>query len=69
MLQKREKNKVAAERCRVKRRENVQKTRAEYDENLELNESLQADIVRMTEECRMLQEILRSHHCILKSHA
>ncbi len=69
MLQKREKNKAAAERCRVKRRENIQKTRAEYDEHLELNEALQADIHHLRDEFTMLQELLRSHQCMLKSRA
>ena len=69
VLQKREKNKAAAERCRVKRRENIQKTRAEYDEHLELNEALQADIHHLRDEFTMLQELLRSHQCMLKSHA
>lgn len=69
VLQKREKNKAAAERCRVKRRENVQKTRVEYDENLELNEALQADIQRLQEERQLLQDLLHNHRCTLKSHA
>lgn len=68
VLQKREKNKAAAERCRVKRRENVEKTRADYDDNLELNESLQADILQLKEERKMLQELLNSHNCVLNIH-
>lgn len=66
MLTKREKNKVAAEKCRVKRREKVQQIRAEYDDYLEANESLEAEIQRLEEEKQLLQELLEKHHCVIK---
>ena len=69
VLQKREKNKAAAERCRIKRRENVQKTRTEYEDYLEANETLESDIQTLKEEVKMLQDILNNHHCVLKSQA
>ena len=66
VLNKREKNKVAAEKCRVKRREKVQQTRAEYEDYLEANESLEAEIRKLMEEKAMLQELLDNHNCVLK---
>lgn len=66
VLQKREKNKVAAEKCRVKRRVKVQQTRAEYDEYLEINENLDVEIRRLKEERQMLEDILNGHKCNLK---
>jgi len=53
----------------VKRRENIQKTRAEYDEHLELNETLLAEIQRLNEERKMLQELFKNHQCLLKAHS
>lgn len=69
VLQKREKNKAAAERCRVKRRENIQKTRAEYEDYLEMNESLEADVLKLKEERKMLQDLLNNHRCVLELRA
>jgi len=66
VLSKREKNKVAAEKCRIKRRENVQRVRAEYDEYLEANEALESQIQKAKEEVEMLQKLLDNHHCIVK---
>ena len=66
VLSKREKNKIAAEKCRVKRRENVQRVRAEYDEYLEANEALESQIQRAKEEVQRLQELLDNHHCVIK---
>ena len=69
VLQKREKNKVAAEKCRVKRRMKVQQTRAEYDDYLEANENLDTEIRRLKEERQMLEEALKGHKCMLQIHA
>lgn len=66
VLHKREKNKVAAEKCRVKRREKVQQMRAEYDEFLEANEALESDIQRLRELKEQLEEIMENHHCVVK---
>ncbi len=68
VLQKREKNKVAAEKCRVKRREKVEQTRSEYYDCQEANESLEAQIKQLREEKLMLQKLLDAHHCV-KQHA
>jgi cell division protein FtsB len=65
-LQKREKNKVAAEKCRIKRRDRVQQTRSEYDCYVEANETLDAQIRRLKEERQMLEDILKGHTCNLK---
>ena len=65
MLHKREKNKVAAEKCRVKRRENVQRIRSDYDECLEASEELEAQIRSLKEEHQLLQQLLENHHCVL----
>ena len=66
VLSKREKNKIAAEKCRIKRRENVQRVRAEYDEYLEANEALESQIQRAKEEVQRLQELLDNHRCVIK---
>ncbi len=65
VLQKREKNKVAAEKCRVKRRDKVQQTRVEYDDYLEANEELDAEVRRLKEERQMLEDVLKGHTCTL----
>lgn len=65
VLQKREKNKVAAEKCRVKRRERNQEIRAQYEDFLEANEELESQIRKLREEHRVLQELLENHSCIL----
>ncbi len=69
VLHKREKNKLAAEKCRVKRREKVQQIRIEYDEYLEANEALEADLARLKEEKEMLQNLLENHHCVINMKA
>lgn len=66
VLQKREKNKVAAEKCRIKRRDKVQQTRSEYDIFLEANENLESEIRHLKEERQMLEDILKGHTCALK---
>lgn len=66
VLHKREKNKLAAEKCRVKRREKVQKIRIEYDDLLEANEALEAELAKLNEEKEMIQNLLDNHHCLLK---
>lgn len=66
VLQKREKNKVAAEKCRIKRRDKVQQTRAEYNNFLEANETLEAEIRHLKEERQMLEDVLKGHVCTLK---
>lgn len=66
VLHKREKNKVAAEKCRVKRREKVQQMRAEYDEFLEANEALESDIQQLRELKEQLEEIMENHQCVVK---
>ena len=66
VLSKREKNKVAAEKCRIKRRENVQRVRAEYDDYLEANEALESQIQKARDEVEMLQKLFDTHNCIIK---
>lgn len=66
VLQKREKNKVAAEKCRVKRRERNQEIRAQYEDYLEANEELESQIRKLREEHRILQELLESHSCVMQ---
>lgn len=67
IIQKREKNKVAAEKCRIKRRERNQEIRVQYDEYLEANEELETQIKKLREEQRILQELLDNHACVLKA--
>ena len=66
VLQKREKNKVAAEKCRIKRREKTLQTRAEYEDYLETNENLEAEVQRLKELQQALQDLLDSHHCVIR---
>ena len=66
VLQKREKNKVAAEKCRIKRREKTLQTRAEYEDYLETNENLEAEVQRLKELRQALQDLLDSHHCVIR---
>ncbi len=66
VLQKREKNKVAAEKCRVKRREQVQGIRVEYEEYLVANETLEANIANLQEEKDKLELLLKTHNCVLQ---
>jgi hypothetical protein len=67
VLQKREKNKVAAEKCRIKRREKNHEIRLEYEEHLVANEDLESQIRKLREEYRVLQELLDSHPCVLQT--
>ena len=63
VLQKREKNKHAAEKCRVKRREQIQHVRLEYDDYLESNEALEKEIKRLRDEKDQLEKLLTEHPC------
>ena len=67
VIQKREKNKVAAEKCRIKRREHTQEIRVQYEEYLEANEELEGQIRELREEQRVLQELLENHGCVLQT--
>lgn len=67
ILQKREKNKVAAEKCRIKRRERNHEIRMQYEEYLVANEELESQIKKLREEHRVLQELLDNHHCVLQT--
>ena len=64
LLMKREKNKRAAEKCRVKRKEESVKVRQEYDEFLDVNESLQSEIRKLAQEKERLETILKEHNCV-----
>ena len=66
VIHKREKNKVAAEKCRIKRREKMQLVRIEYEEYLEANESLEKDLKKLKEERDQLEQLLKTHNCIIK---
>jgi len=61
---KREKNKKAAEKCRVKRKEESIRIRQEYEEYSDANESLQAEIRKLAQEKEKLEAILKEHNCI-----
>ena len=67
VIQKREKNKVAAEKCRVKRRDKVQEIRGQYEDYLEANEELESQIRQLREEQRVLQELLENHSCVMQT--
>lgn len=63
VVHKREKNKVAAEKCRVKRREKMHHVRIEYEEYLESNEDLEKEIMMLQEERDRLELLLKQHSC------
>lgn len=67
VLQKREKNKVAAEKCRVKRREKMHHVRIEYEEYLESNEALEKEIRTLQEERDHLELLLKQHNCVQRA--
>ena len=67
IIQKREKNKVAAEKCRIKRRERNHEIRVQYEEYLVANEELESQIRKLREEQRVLQELLDNHSCVLQT--
>jgi len=64
LLLKREKNKRAAEKCRIKRKEESVKIRQEYEEYLEVNETLQSEIRKLAQEKERLETILKEHNCV-----
>lgn len=64
LLLKREKNKKAAEKCRIKRKEESMKIRQEYEEYLDANESLQSEIRKLAQEKEKLETILKEHNCV-----
>ena len=57
---------MAAEKCRIKRRQKVHQTRNEYDGFMDVNDSLDAEIRRLKEEKQMLEEALSEHKCCLQ---
>ena len=67
VVHKREKNKVAAEKCRVKRREKNHEIRMQYEEYLVANEELESQIRKLREEYRDLQELVDNHPCVLQT--
>lgn len=65
---RRERNKVAASKCRKKRKEHV-KTLVEASEELELqNSDLQGQISKLQAEIKQLEFMLDSHSCAKYSH-
>ena len=64
LLLKREKNKKAAEKCRIKRKEESMRIRQEYEEYLDANETLQSEIRKLAQEKERLETILKEHNCV-----
>lgn len=67
VIAKREKNKAAAEKCRVKRKEKVQRVRTEYEDCVEENEALEAEVRKLREEYQIIRELFDKHHCVCNS--
>lgn len=67
VIAKREKNKAAAEKCRVKRKEKVQRVRTEYEDCVEENEALEVEVRKLREEYQNVRELFDSHHCVCNS--
>lgn len=57
---KRERNKLAAQKCRIKRREQVQQIQVKYSEYLDAIKTLQAELTRLEEEDEVLQRLLEN---------
>jgi len=60
---RRERNKVAASRCRVKRKCHVKKLLKESDELTRANNSLQNEIEQLEYERNKLEGVIRNHVC------
>ncbi|XP_012559063.2 jun dimerization protein 2 isoform X1 [Hydra vulgaris] len=64
---RRERNKVAASKCRNKRKEHIKCLMKESDDMENKNVDLQTEISSLQAEIRELECILDSHTCIMKS--
>ena len=67
VIAKREKNKAAAEKCRVKRKEKVQGVRTEYDNCVEEREALEAEVRKLREEYQNVRKLFEGHQCVCNS--
>jgi len=63
--QRREKNKLAASKCRNKKREQINNTKQEYDRVNQSNNIMEREIARLKAEKNQLQQSLASHQCAL----
>lgn len=61
---RRERNKVAASRCRVKRKHHVRKLLKESDELTKSNNYLEAVIDKLQNEKLLLEKAIRTHDCM-----
>jgi len=62
---RREKNKIAASKCRNKKRDIVKTTRQQYDAFNHDNSQLESEISMLKKEKRMLLQTLNSHDCVI----
>ena len=60
---RRERNKVAAEKCRIKRREKSGQIRQEMSVLTRSNEELEQEVIRLRNEMQSLQQMLCTHQC------
>eukprot|EP00118_Oscarella_pearsei_P005390 m.24763 g.24763 ORF g.24763 m.24763 type:complete len:285 (+) comp28676_c1_seq1:2758-3612(+) len=62
---RREKNKVAAAKCRIKRRDHSKQLKEDYEDLEKGNGDLHVTISGLLEEVEKLKEVLTSHQCML----
>eukprot|EP00117_Sycon_ciliatum_P044216 scpid74682/ scgid6207/ len=60
---RRQRNKQAAERCRIKRREKSSQIRQELTLLTRSNDELEQEVIRLRSEMQGLQQMLCNHHC------
>ncbi|XP_078351363.1 uncharacterized protein LOC144636094 [Oculina patagonica] len=63
---RRERNKIAAFKCRQRRKEHMQKLQDESDELNSENSSLERELVALKAQKEQLEKMFRSHACVLK---
>ncbi|KAJ7374332.1 bZIP Maf transcription factor [Desmophyllum pertusum] len=63
---RRERNKVAAFKCRLRRKEHMQKLQDESDDLNADNSSLERELVALKAQKEELEKMFRSHNCVLK---
>lgn len=63
LLKRRERNKAAAEKCRIKRREKSSQIRQELSLLTRSNDELEQELSRLRGEMQELQHLICTHHC------
>ena len=65
LLRRRERNKIAASKCRRKTKEKAASIREQLDSTAALNAELQREVEQLRAEKARLERIVASHNCVL----